>query len=72
MSKKKKKKKKENDVTVPATVDHPFRWYHDLLPEGQGMSVCQQATRRVDGGARSASRQPIGKATIADECFQVC
>ena len=64
-----KEEEKEDDVTVPATIDHPFRWHHDLLPERQGMSVCQQATRRVDGGARSASCQSIGKATIADECF---
>ena len=64
MSKKKKKKKKtvspsngekpeeekENRATGQSTSDHSFRRYHHVLPERQGMPLCQQAPRRIDRG----------------------
>ena len=46
-----KEKEKEDRTTGQTTGDHPFRRYYHVLPERQGMSLCQQAPRRVDGGA---------------------
>ncbi|WP_337659313.1 hypothetical protein [Butyricimonas virosa] len=46
-----KEKEKEDRTTGQTTGGHPFRRYYHVLPERQGMSLCQQAPRRVDGGA---------------------